>query len=71
MIISNETVKNLVEFTNENNNFFLGSNADLSIVGGSLLGHNHYQGGEDVLPIMNAKTLKSFVFQEAKIDVLS
>jgi UDPglucose--hexose-1-phosphate uridylyltransferase len=70
MVITNDTVKNLVEFTNQNDNFFLGSNADLSIVGGSLLGHNHYQGGEDILPIMNAKILQSFTFQEAIIDVL-
>ena len=71
MIIDNNTIRNLITFISENNNFFLGSNADLPIVGGSLLGHNHYQGGEDTLPIMNAKILKSFKFKEANIDILN
>ncbi|MGL4184112.1 MAG: hypothetical protein ACRCRP_03235 [Metamycoplasmataceae bacterium] len=71
MVIDNNTIKNLVEFTNENNNFFLGSNADLPIVGGSLLGHNHYQGGDEILPIMNAKIIESFQFKNTSIDILN
>ena len=71
MVIDNDTIRNLITFISENNNFFLGSNADLPIVGGSLLGHNHYQGGEDTLPIMNAKTLKSLKFKDANIDILN
>ncbi|MGL5438226.1 MAG: hypothetical protein ACRDA7_00600 [Metamycoplasmataceae bacterium] len=71
MVIDNNTMKNLVEFTDKNNNFFLGSNADLPIVGGSLLGHNHYQGGDEVLPIMNAETIESFEFKNTSIDILN
>ncbi len=71
MVIDNDTIRNLVSFVDVNNNFFLGSNADLPIVGGSLLGHNHYQGGEDDLPIMNAKVLESFKFKETQVDILN
>lgn len=70
MIISNDTIKELVDFVNENNNYFLGSNSDLEIIGGSLLSHNHYQGGIGKLPIMNAEIMRSFIFKKTKIDVL-
>lgn len=71
MVINNRTIVDLINFVDSNNNYFLGSNADLTIIGGSLLGHNHYQGGEDDLPIMNAKYIDSFVFMKTKIDVLN
>ena len=34
--------------------YFMGSNADLPIVGGSILGHDHFQGGGHVFPLMRA-----------------
>ena len=34
--------------------YFIGSNADLPIVGGSILSHDHFQGGRHVLPLMKA-----------------
>ena len=34
--------------------YFLGSNADLPIVGGSILNHEHFQGGAHLLPLMKA-----------------
>lgn len=37
-----------------------GSNADLPIVGGSILSHTHFQGGNYVFPMHKAKTLKTF-----------
>mgnify|MGYP001943046121 CR=1 FL=1 len=71
MEISNNTVRELLDFIDKNNNYFLGSNSDLEIVGGSILSHSHYQGGSEELPIMRAKKIKTFIFQEAKIDVLN
>ena len=35
--------------------FFIGSNSELPIVGGSILNHEHFQGGKHLLPIMFAK----------------
>ena len=37
--------KRLLEFTEKFPHYFVGSNADLPIVGGSILSHDHYQGG--------------------------
>lgn len=36
--------------------YFIGANADLPIVGGSILQHEHFQGGSHCLPILDAKT---------------
>lgn len=37
--------KELIEFTEKFPHYTLGSNADLPIVGGSILSHDHFQGG--------------------------
>lgn len=71
MVINNKTINNLIMFIESNDKFFLGSNADLSIVGGSILGHNHYQGGEDRLPIMDSKFLSSFIYRDSEINILN
>lgn len=45
MKISPLTFKRLLEFVEQFPHYFLGSNADIPIVGGSILSHEHYQGG--------------------------
>ena len=45
MAISRETFENLAAFLEIFPHYFAGSNADLPIVGGSILSHDHYQGG--------------------------
>lgn len=45
MKISRDTFANLLAFVEKFPHYFLGSNADLPIVGGSILTHDHYQGG--------------------------
>jgi UDPglucose--hexose-1-phosphate uridylyltransferase len=45
MKINKDTFKNLLTFTDILPHYFAGSNADLPIVGGSILSHDHYQGG--------------------------
>ncbi|NHM31883.1 UDP-glucose--hexose-1-phosphate uridylyltransferase [Neobacillus terrae] len=45
MKISRETFTRLLEFTEKFPHYFVGSNADLPIVGGSILSHDHFQGG--------------------------
>ena len=45
MLISRETFGNLFDFVSLFPHYFVGSNADLPIVGGSILSHDHYQGG--------------------------
>ena len=45
MRVSDATFRRLLDFTKQFPHYFLGSNADLPIVGGSILSHDHFQGG--------------------------
>ncbi len=56
MQITSDTFYNLLNFTRLFPHYFIGSNADLPIVGGSILSHEHYQGGRHTFPMDGAKT---------------
>lgn len=45
MAINRDTFKKLLDFVRQFPHYFVGSNADLPIVGGSILSHDHFQGG--------------------------
>ena len=45
MKIERATFRKLFDFVKQFPHYFLGSNADLPIVGGSILSHDHFQGG--------------------------
>lgn len=60
MKISEQTFFNLLELVHQLPHYFFGSNADLPIVGGSILSHDHYQGGRYIFPMDNAKVLSTF-----------
>ncbi len=60
MLISRETFGNLFAFISEFPHYFVGSNADLPIVGGSILSHDHYQGGRYVFAMDNAPYEKTY-----------
>jgi len=61
MSIDKNTFKDFVDFLNRFPHYFIGSNADLPIVGGSILNHNHYQGGRHAMPMEKAVCEKEFV----------
>ncbi len=54
MKIGAETFDRLLDFVEKFPHYFIGSNADLPIVGGSILSHDHFQGGRHVFPIEEA-----------------
>lgn len=60
MLINRDTFVRLLEFTREIPHYFLGSNAGLPIVGGSILSHDHYQGGGYEMPMAKAPIYKKF-----------
>ncbi len=55
MAVGDATVPALLELADDFPAYFFGSNADLPIVGGSILSHEHYQGGRHQFPMMEAK----------------
>ena len=59
MVINRETFMHLISFIDQFPHYMLGSNADLPIVGGSILTHDHYQGGRYSFPIEGAKVIKT------------
>ena len=60
MQLTKDSFYNLLGFVEQFPHYFIGSNADLPIVGGSILSHEHYQGGCYTFPIHNATTLFEF-----------
>lgn len=54
MVINDETFGNLLDIVGKFPGYFAGSNADLPIVGGSILTHEHYQGGRHVFAMEKA-----------------
>ncbi|MGQ5709361.1 UDP-glucose--hexose-1-phosphate uridylyltransferase [Lactobacillus sp. PSON] len=64
MEINEQTLINLVDIEKQLPAYFVGSNADLPIVGGSMLAHEHYQGGRHVFPMMKAKIKKELKFNK-------
>ena len=61
MRLTRETFARLLDFVTLVPHYFLGSNADLPIVGGSILSHDHFQGGRYRFPIEDAEVLERFV----------
>lgn len=64
MVINQQTLINLVDIEKQFPKYFVGSNADLPIVGGSMLAHEHYQGGKHIFPMMKASIKKELYFDE-------
>lgn len=72
MAVTADSLKRLIEFTDIFPHYFIGSNAALPIVGGSILTHDHYQGGSKVLPMFKAESrrqYKSENFKDLKIEI--
>ncbi len=63
MGVTRETISNLLEFVDKFPHYFIGCNAALERIGGSVLGHDHYQGGGEILPLHKAPIKKYFVFK--------
>ena len=63
MVINKQTFANLLEIVAKFPGYFVGSNADLPIVGGSILSHEHYQGGKHRFPMEKAPIDKKLNFK--------
>lgn len=61
MCIDRAAFAKLFDFVKLFPHYFLGSNADLPIVGGSILSHDHFQGGNYTFAMAKAQTEKTFV----------
>lgn len=62
MKIEKETFMKLFDFVKLFPHYFLGSNADLPIVGGSILSHDHFQGGHYEFAMAKAPVEREIAF---------
>ena len=60
MVIDADVFRKLFDFIGQFPHYFVGSNADLPIVGGSILSHEHFQGGNYTFAMALAKPEYSF-----------
>ena len=60
MKIDERAFARLLDFVRQFPHYFVGSNADLPIVGGSILSHDHFQGGRYTFAMERAETETSF-----------
>ncbi len=72
MKVDENAFRRLMDFVEIFPHYFIGSNAALPIVGGSILTHDHYQGGAKVLPMMTRgirKYYKCKQYPKVKIGI--
>lgn len=64
MHIDKSTFGKLMDFVDTFPHYFIGCNAALPRIGGSVLAHDHYQGGGEILPMHKAKAVKSLKYKD-------
>ena len=62
MKIDRDCFEKLLDFVSQFPHYFVGSNADLPIVGGSILAHDHFQGGRYTFAMEKAPVETAFSF---------
>ena len=60
MVIDKKAFEKLFDFVSKFSHYFIGSNADLPIVGGSILSHEHFQGGNYTFAMAKANIEKEY-----------
>ncbi len=63
MRIGTDSFRRLLDFVAQFPHYFVGSNADLPIVGGSILTHDHFQGGCHTFAMAKAEIEQPFAFK--------
>ena len=66
MKIDRSAFSKLFDFVEQFPHYFIGSNADLPIVGGSILTHEHFQGGRYTFAMANAPIEESYIIPNFK-----
>ena len=74
MKIEHDTFCKLFDFVKQFPHYFVGSNADLPIVGGSILSHDHFQGGNYEFAMAKAPVERNFTvkgFEDVKAGIVN
>ncbi len=68
MHVDRENMGRLLDFVDAFPHYFIGSNADLPICGGSILSHDHFQGGRHTFPMMGAEVEYEFALEDGEVE---
>ena len=74
MKIEHDTFCKLFDFVKQFPHYFVGSNADLPIVGGSILSHDHFQGGHYEFAMARAgveRTFKVKGYEDVEVGIVN
>lgn len=74
MKIEHDTFCKLFDFVKQFPHYFVGSNADLPIVGGSILSHDHFQGGHYEFAMAKAPVERTFAvkgFEDVEAGIVN
>ncbi len=73
MKVDRGSIERLFSFTEQFPHYLIGSNADLPIVGGSILNHDHFQGGQYSFPMEKATSLIRLTtpFEDVQASILN
>ncbi len=74
MKIEHDTFCKLFDFVKQFPHYFVGSNADLPIVGGSILSHDHFQGGHYEFAMARAQVERTFTvkgFEDVEAGIVN
>ncbi len=69
MKIGENTMEKICDYVELFPHYFIGSNADLPLVGGSILNHEHYQGGGHLFPMHFAKVKNTYLVDGYDVTV--
>ncbi len=67
MTMNEKKFVRLFDFIRQFPHYFIGSNTQLPVVGGSILTHEHFQGGRHVMPMEKAKDLYTIDCKNSKV----
>lgn len=73
MVIDRNVFLKLLDFIKQFNHYMIGSNADLPIVGGSILSHEHFQGGNHIFAMHKAESENFYEisgFEDVEVSTL-
>lgn len=73
MHIKEDTIEKVLDFVDYFPNYMIGSNAALPIVGGSILNHEHFQGGGHTMPMHKAPVKEYFTakkYPDLKVGIV-
>ena len=70
MKIDENSIKVMLDFVDQFEHYMISSNADLPLVGGSILSHDHFQGGKMVFPLELADVVYTRELGNTKLSII-